>query len=314
MRLTTIAMCPAYRGMARLWQCRPLVANASVTAELGIRFEAALRLLARDEAPARPCVSWHEGGAGPALVLLNGFSGSGIAWPASWVARLERTHRVIRIDNRGTGWSRDAPIPFTIGDMAEDVRDVLDALQIPRATIFGLSMGGMIAQEFAVRHPHRASKIVLAGTIPPIPHAVASPYGLSRAGSLLAAHGRDREDPSLAEASAAASLWLRFAARDFTASPDLVAEMGHQALSRATPWRSVMMQSRAIYSWRGARRLASITTPTVIVHGAADRVILPENAHRLARFIPGSQLVELQGIGHLVPWEAGDELAMLLGA
>ena len=98
-------------------------------------------------------VHWHESGRGPVLVLLNGWSVSGLVWPRAWIDRLAQRYRVVRIDNRGTGWSRRAPAPFTIADLADDVVTVLDAVGAERATIVGLSMGGMIAQELALRAP-----------------------------------------------------------------------------------------------------------------------------------------------------------------
>ena len=104
-----------------------------------------------------PAVHWHESGRGPTLVLLNGWSVSGLVWPTAWIDRLARRYRVVRIDNRGTGWSRRAPAPFAIADLADDVVTVLDAVGADRASILGLSMGGMIAQELALRAPQRSS-------------------------------------------------------------------------------------------------------------------------------------------------------------
>lgn len=72
-----------------------------------------------------------------------------------------------RLDNRGTGWSRSAPYPFTIADMADDARDVLRACRIDRAAVLGQSMGGMIAQELAIKHSEFVDKLVLAATRPP---------------------------------------------------------------------------------------------------------------------------------------------------
>src|SRR6185503_18981272 len=102
-----------------------------------------------------PQVFWRSGGRGPALVLLNGWSASGLAWPRTWLRELERDFRVIRVDNRGSGYSRFAPTPFTMTELADDVADVLDAADVDRAIVLGMSMGGMIAQEVAFRHGAR---------------------------------------------------------------------------------------------------------------------------------------------------------------
>src|SRR5262249_55551318 len=75
--------------------------------------------------PAPGGINWRERGTGEALVLVNGWTASGIAWPSAWLRSLEERYRVILPDNRGTGWSRSAPTPFNVADMADDVRNVL---------------------------------------------------------------------------------------------------------------------------------------------------------------------------------------------
>ena len=118
---------------------------------------------------SRYVANWFSHGQGEAVLLINGWSASGIAWPTAWLDELATQYRVIRLDNRGTGWSRTAPAPFTIGDLADDARNVLKAAGVRRARVLGLSMGGMIAQELALRHPDVVSRLVLAGTRPPAP-------------------------------------------------------------------------------------------------------------------------------------------------
>src|ERR1700756_4005053 len=118
---------------------------------------------------SRPVVHWHRSGDGPPLLLLNGWTASGLAWPEAWLHRLEESYDVIRIDNRGTGWSRSAPSPFTIADLAEDSRGVLKACGVDRATVLGVSMGGMIARELAIRHSEIVARLVLVATMPPTP-------------------------------------------------------------------------------------------------------------------------------------------------
>ena len=114
----------------------------------------------------RPVVNFHSSGSGDALLLLNGWTASGLLWPDRWLRDLEARFRVIRIDNRGSGWSRSAPTPYDIGDLADDAAAVLRGLGVESATVLGLSMGGAIAQELALRYPRLVSALVLVGTRP----------------------------------------------------------------------------------------------------------------------------------------------------
>ena len=122
-----------------------------------------------------PQVYWAARGRGPALVLINGWSASCKTWPSAWVRELAQTHRVICPDNRGSGWSRFADTPFTLADLADDVAAVLDAEEVRTATVLGISMGGMIAQELALRHPERVERLILVGTRAPAPEFVERP-------------------------------------------------------------------------------------------------------------------------------------------
>jgi 3-oxoadipate enol-lactonase len=257
-------------------------------------------------AKARPAVNWHHSGRGRALLLLNGLASSGLVWPDAWLRRLEQHYHVIRVDNRGTGWSRSAPNPFTIGDLADDARDVLEACGIARATVLGLSLGGMIAQEFAIRHPAMVEKLVLVGTRPPTPAQV--PSSGDSLLSLLQTPPRsgDLEGFFL-------SIWGDLAAPGFAADhPDVMAELADQITRRIPPRSGLLNQGRATWSWHGVARLRAITAPTTVVHGDRDPLIPVGNATRLARLIPNATYVELPGVGHLVPQEAGHALLQVL--
>ena len=257
---------------------------------------------------ARPAVNWHQGGDGTPLLLLNGSSASGLVWPEAWLRRLERRHRVIRIDNRGTGWSRSAPSPFTMADLANDARDVLQANGIDRATVLGVSLGGMIAQELAVRHPAAVGRLVLVATRPPTPAHVPSP-GVA----LLALMEQPRGDSDLR--AFFADMWSGLAADGFaTVHPEAMAEVAEQILRRMTPRRAVLNQARAVWSWHGPTRLRRIGAPTMVIHGNRDPLLPVGNGMRLARLIPDADYVELPGVGHLVPQEAGDALLQILEA
>jgi pimeloyl-ACP methyl ester carboxylesterase len=265
-----------------------------------------------DDAPQRrsrsalPEVNWHEGGEGPALLLLNGSTASGLVWPDVWLRRLEKRFRVIRVDNRGTGWSRSASHPFTIADLADDARSVLGACGIRHATVLGLSLGGMIAQELAIRHPEAVDRLVLVATRPPTPAQIPS-HGDALL-SLMKTPPRGGDLRAFIVAT-----WSTLAADGFAAQhPAVFAEIAEQIMRRVTPRRAALNQARAVWSWHGAARLGRIGAPTTIVHGDRDPLLPVGNGMRLGRLIPDATYLELPGVGHLVPQEAGDALLQAL--
>jgi pimeloyl-ACP methyl ester carboxylesterase len=200
-------------------------------------------------------------------------------------------------------------MPFTVVDLAEDVRAVLDACNVRRARVLGMSMGGMIAQELALRHPEYVAHQYLVGTIPPTPaHVAATDYTLML-GLMTQVPPRDgqRQRLFLAEGM------MRFASPAFDPPAELLEEVGEQIHRRVTPRVLALFQARAIGSWKGPHRLLDIEVPTTIIQGAEDPVVQVPNGRRLAQLIRGSRYVELDGVGHCVPWEAGDRLLEILG-
>ena len=255
----------------------------------------------------RPQVDWHESGRGPALVLLNGWTASGLAWPRAWVRELEQHFRVVRIDNRGSGFSRFAETPFTVSDMADDVARVLDAADLASATVLGMSMGGMIAQEFGVRHGERTDALVLVSTRPPAP-AYTAPKETGMLWGLLGSPRRGEALDTYFTRVWSSATGEGFADRE----PASIEELVTQIVARPTSRHGLANQLRAVLGWGHAERLASITAPTVVVHGDRDRFVDVENGRRIAALIPGSRYVELAGVGHLPPLEAPDALLELL--
>lgn len=247
-------------------------------------------------------VRWRARGEGTALLLANGYGASGAAWPTGWTRRLQAQHRVLTIDVRGGGWSRFAPVPFTIGHLAQDVVDVLDAVGEDRAVMLGLSMGGMVVQETALRWPHRVRGLVLAATRPPVPAFVNPPWssGLAFLMPPSRAEGLDGYYRRLWSSACAEGLAERH--------PDLIEELVGQSTPRPTPRSMLLHQMRAMIGWGHAERLAQLDLPTAVVHGLADRFSLVENSRALAQLIPGATLEELEGVGHLLPLEAPEVL------
>jgi pimeloyl-ACP methyl ester carboxylesterase len=255
----------------------------------------------------RPEVYWRAAGRGHPLVLLNGWSASGLAWPRIIVRELERGFRLVRIDNRGSGFSRFAPTPFTIADLADDVAAVLDAEALESAFVVGVSMGGMIAQEFAIRHPARADGLLLVSTRPPAPA-----YRAPRAGDGLWDMLRPVRRGETLDAYLT-RLWAGAAAEGFgEREPESISELVEQIATRPTSRGNLLHQLRAVSGWGHAERLRLIDAPTIVLHGAQDRLMPAENGRRIAQLIPGARHVELDGVGHLPPLEAPTRLRELI--
>jgi 3-oxoadipate enol-lactonase len=107
---------------------------------------------------------YERRGSGDPLVLIMGFGGSGAMWDHTFVDLLAAQFDVIVPDNRGTGQSEKTDEPIELRTLADDTAHLLDALGIARAHVFGVSMGGMVAQEFALAHPQRLRGLVLGCT------------------------------------------------------------------------------------------------------------------------------------------------------
>ena len=107
---------------------------------------------------------YERAGSGEPLLLIQGMSATHRAWGRDFLAPLEESFECIVFDNRGMGLSGEARMPFSTADMAGDVAALLDALELERAHVLGISMGGMIAQELALAHPERIASLSLGAT------------------------------------------------------------------------------------------------------------------------------------------------------
>jgi 3-oxoadipate enol-lactonase len=255
----------------------------------------------------RPQIFWRSRGSGPrTLVLINGYSASAVAWPRQWLRDLAAEVRVITVDNRGSGWSRIVDTPFTMQDMAGDVIDVLDDAEVDRAVIMGLSMGGMIAQEVALRAPERVAGLALVATRPPIPRFHQPPASslISLVRPLL---------PGETLSTYFGKLWSAAAAPGFAeAHPEVIDELVQQVIERPTPRAMLMHQLRAMSGWGHAERLEHLAVPTLVVHGVVDTFAPTANGVTLAELIPDARLELIDGVGHLVAHEAPQRLTALL--
>lgn len=231
-------------------------------------------------------IHWDSQGSGPPVLLIMGHLYSGRMWYPLIPALTDR-RRAIWFDNRGTGESDTTRAP-TIAQFAADALAVLDAAGETRAHVYGVSMGGGIAAEFAMRYPERVASLVLGCTMmktaeTPRPAWPARliyrlPLGLVR--WLL----KSRLDRTAYGAAAPAEA----VDRDIAA---LIADRFTMA--------GVRGQAEAIAAYATTPEAVSrITAPTLVLHGDEDRAVDVKHGRELAATIPGSRLVIFDGAGH----------------
>lgn len=242
--------------------------------------------------------TWGEPDA-PALLMIMGLGLSCHAWD-TLPERLATRMRVLAFDHRGTGSSGPATGVCSMSQLAADARAVLDAESIPAACVFGISMGGMVAQELALRWPERVRALALGATFASF--SASEKLSLDALLDLMLLNCGSR----FATAERVGRLLVSPAFRE-RAFNWLRGDVG-----QARTLRSALAQLAAIVRHGPAERLRALRTPTLVISGDADRVIPVENSYRLAALVPGAKLHVLRGAGHVFPLEREDETVGLL--
>ncbi len=228
----------------------------------------------------------------PPVVFIQGLGLSSRFWfdvPA--LVRAETGRTTVILDNRGTGQSDRVRRPCTIATMADDVIAVLDDNSIEKAVIVGISLGGMVAQEVALRHPSRTAGLVLMATTPGLP--LGRLPSLDALTTLLSLpFSGQRGGPRMAG--------LLLSARDLPNAEALFARWPEALATDPVSLSTFLVQFVAASLHSTGRRLHQIHCPTVVVVGEQDRLILPDNGKRLAAKIAGSILELLPDVAHAV--------------
>jgi 3-oxoadipate enol-lactonase len=254
-------------------------------------YESALRIVRLGSAP----LHWERTGSGPPVLLIMGLGLSGGAWWRT-VPVLARRFEVITFDNRGVGRSRAQYLAYTTEAMSDDAVSVLDAADVDRAHVYGISLGGMVAQQLALRHPERVRSLVLGAT-----HAGGPQVHWPDADVLEFLRKRLRMRP---EEGAWSSVAFNYGERCRREHPERIAEDIAQRLAHPFPEQAYRAQLLAASLHNCHDMLHRIAAPTLVVHGRDDRMIPVENGRVIAERIPGAQLIEVEHSGHLYPTEA----------
>ncbi|MCK6549772.1 alpha/beta hydrolase [Myxococcota bacterium] len=262
--------------------------------------------------PAAP-IHWEAVGPedAPPVLLVMGLAFSSRAWEGL-PARLAERFRVITFDNRGTG--RSTPLGgwglFGITDLAEDAAAVIEAATKGRpadersAHVFGISMGGMIAQELALRRPERVRTLALGCTFASFLTSAKPSMDVMKDLFLSTAMpSRDNH----------AKMARHLVSDDFLARERDRFIRWFRGAEPGGP-RLAFSQLAAVQRHDTRARLGSLRTPTLVLTGDGDRLIPPKNSEQLASAIPTASLVTLRGAGHVFPLEREAETTSALTA
>jgi pimeloyl-ACP methyl ester carboxylesterase len=261
--------------------------------------------------------------ANPALVLIMGFGAQMVAWDDEFAKLLaDRGHFVVRFDNRDVGLSTKLdgiavdtnavisaalleqpmpPVPYTLSDMAQDIVGLLDHLAIDKAHIMGASMGGMIAQVFAIEHPHRTASLISVMSMPGEPETMQSaPEAMTALMSIPPSDRAGFIEHSL--------VYQAFQSKKYR-SDELSRKNAARDFDRSFYPQGSPRQLAAIYaSGRRTEALAALKVRTLVLHGKDDTLISPFAGERTAEIIPGAQLVMVDDMGHDIPQPLWDHI------
>ncbi len=262
---------------------------------------------------------------GRPLVLIMGLGSQMLMWHEDFCHQLaERGHYVVRFDNRDVGLSdrchrlgrpsllratiaarRGRPVrsAYSLDDMADDTAGLMTALGIEQAHLLGASMGGMIAQAMAIRHPERVlslSSALSSNGNPrlPLPRWAAARY-------LLRRPPRTRE----AYVDYCVGLWRTIGSPGYPFDEPYVRERSGRIFDRGLTGSGTLRQLVAILH-HGDRRpdLAQLKLPALVIHGLEDPLVPVEAGRDTARSIPGAALLLLEGVGHTLPREVWPQM------
>ena len=229
-------------------------------------------------------------GEGYPLVLIMGFSANMDWWDPELVDDLSKKFRVLAFDNRGAGRTVTPDEgEFTIELLADDTVALIDALAIEKAHIVGMSMGGMIAQELALKYPEKVDKLVLGCTncggeqsVPPSQEVLQTM--MDRSGGV--------------ESICQRTIEVMLPKEYLKANPDQMEILKERFMRAPCTDANSLRQVTAILGHNTYDRLPEIKASTLVATGTADILIPPENSRILADRIPGAKLVEYEGAGH----------------
>lgn len=236
-----------------------------------------------------------EENTGETIVLINGLADDLYSWDFQVPALLEAGCRVLRFDNRGIGDSDKPAGPYTSTMMAEDAKALVDSLGISDFHLMGVSMGGMIAQEYAIAFPEDLKSLTLGCT-----YAKADAFCLN----MFAMWADLATGLGVPFVMRDVALWA-FTGPFFEERPEDAAEFAEAMASLPMTVEAYLSQLNVIQTHDTVDRLARITAPTLVLAGEEDILIPVRLSAQLQSSLPGSSWATVPG-GHACLWESPD--------
>ena len=244
-------------------------------------------------------------GAGPPLLMINGFRRSHVVWLEGVLQPLAERFELILMDNRGTGDSDKPEDGYSIEAFADDCAGLIAGLGLPRAHVFGVSMGGMIAQRLATRHPDLVHGLAL-GCTNCGRGSIAPEKRIGELLRLLPGAGIDAREVARRQEESYYMPGFRASRRD------VIDGLFDLVNRNPTPPHAVRGHLKAIEAFDACAELARIRARTLVITGAGDPLIPAQNSRLIASRIPGAQLVVLEDASHFFwiekPLETADAL------
>ena len=244
-------------------------------------------------------------GEGFPLVMINGLGAHIDTWDPRSIHDLSKVFKLVLFDNRGAGHTDVSDREYTIKLFADDTAGLMDALGISRAHIFGISMGGMIAQELVLNYPEKVKKLVLCSTS--CGGAKSVQPSMEVIGALMA----DRSTLTPEEIVRMA-IPILFTGDFIKNNTDFVELYVQRTLKAPISDEAFMRQVNALMSFETYDRLGQIKAPTLILQGKRDVLVPPENGSILAEAIPNAKLVYFENSAHVLAEEMEKVHSVLL--
>lgn len=225
------------------------------------------------------------------ILLLTGLGAKRYGWHHQ-LDEFGRSFRTIALDHRDISDSDPVNEPYTIADLADDAAAALRELGAQKTNVIGISLGGFVSLQFALRHPDLLDKLVLVST------SAGGQTHVQPAPEMLAMLTSSRENVEVGELSR--RTYSSITAPGFAEShPEEIEHVVEIARYRPVSGASYSRQLQAALTHDAAQRLAEIKAPTLVIHGDKDPLVPPANGEYLAQHIPGAKLIMYHNVGHI---------------